>query len=412
MLSNASDEDMQVALDRTSPAHLFFGATQSKATFNIIRRYFDLKRSHHFEEEEPEMHWSKKLHSSSCSPLKQMLTTLEPQTLCGFQTLPPELGIKILEQANYATRSCMAQTCLYAAALVADLLEFETVKLLHRFSLIYHEIRLMQTVTSSVIAGALLVALCRPDIVFQFTELEIVTPQGKGALVVRFLLLATEYETVVTVDSDCSAVNVDHLWTLQLGHHKILVLEANTDNPLDVLARRPLSCLYGALTAKGLWMGYPQLTASGVMVTTPSRFSAASDIASHRKMWHLMQLYLKQNFFLSLKGNPLPHVCGVDVSCPATLRTNTDTGCLSSSFPRWTYSKYAKPLPTVCWSMGGEGCSNGDLMKDITVLRTLSNAVLALNVNLFFAKLDLPVFHIFQNSIQNSRLSLQRGGRL
>ncbi|KAK7049027.1 hypothetical protein R3P38DRAFT_3175281 [Favolaschia claudopus] len=295
---------------------------------------------------------------------------------CGLTKIPTELGLLILEDVDYTGRSSFACSASYPAALVAEALRNDAAKLLHRFFLNFDEVRLMQTATGSVLAGFCVIALFRPQEPNQFSVLEIVTPKDNGPAVVTFLVMASKYEIVETDEEELCEVNVNHIWTLQLKDVKIIVFESMTPNPFDVIAQRQLSPLYGAWTANELWMGYPYLTKTSIATTTPSRFPFSSRSLAHRKMWSLMHALMDIGYDIALEGATFPHTCGVDASCPATLRTSTDAGCLRSAFPRWTFSSDAIQAQNICWSMGGEGCSAGHLVLDNSKPRRLSNVMI------------------------------------
>ncbi|KAK7008334.1 hypothetical protein R3P38DRAFT_3211386 [Favolaschia claudopus] len=240
---------------------------------------------------------------------------------------------------------------------------------------------MMQTATGAAFYGLAVDALLRTtEDCLEVTRLELVVPKACGAVVARFLALASQY----TIASDDSEDNVAVL--------NIIVLECDTSNPLDVIARSPITSLYSAWTANELWIGYANLTASGVAYATSLNFPLLSPPSAHRKMWRVMRQCMQAGHVLSLRGHTCPHICGVDVSCPATLRTSCDAGCAISRFPVWRYSSESVASAPVCWSMGGGGlCARPSSQRSPhSPLEFQTFTVMLLHENLLYTHLSVP----------------------
>ncbi|KAJ7019052.1 hypothetical protein C8F04DRAFT_1198141 [Mycena alexandri] len=88
----------------------------------------------------------------------------------------------------------------------------------------------------------------------------------------------------------------------------------------------------------------------------------AGDIPDYQNINGIKQ-YRTRGFNILLDEYDEPHDCGIDFSCPATLRISDDAGCSFSAFPTWSYSNEAVMPPPTVWSMGGTGCPQGILSR-------------------------------------------------
>ncbi|KAK7027570.1 hypothetical protein R3P38DRAFT_2776488 [Favolaschia claudopus] len=353
LLSNAADHQKRILLSSMTMQRLFFTSTQSAELFKVVSSFLQSTRRHG----------------------KQDTDLDSVAVATSFSDLPPELGLRVVDHLPYADRCRFAQTSNYAAALAAETLQSAAAKLLASFSLLYEDVKMMQTATGAAFYGLAVDALLRTtEDCLEVTRLELVVPKACGAVVARFLALASQY-TIASDDSEdnVAVLNVCAVWILTSVSRKIIVLECDTSNPLDVIARSPITSLYNAWTANELWIGYANLTASGVAYATSLNFPLLSPPSAHRKMWRVMRQCMQAGHVLSLRGYTCPHICGVDVSCPATLRTSCDAGCAISRFPVWRYSSESVASAPVCWSMGGGGCAQGHLANGVRTRRLSSD---------------------------------------
>ncbi|KAK6966299.1 hypothetical protein R3P38DRAFT_3246531 [Favolaschia claudopus] len=101
--------------------------------------------------------------------------------LQGFSDLPPELGLRVVDHLPYADRCRFAQTSNYAAALAAETLQSAAAKLLASFSLLYEDVKMMQTATGAAFYGLAVDALLRTtEDCLEVTRLELVVPKACG----------------------------------------------------------------------------------------------------------------------------------------------------------------------------------------------------------------------------------------
>ncbi|KAK7013977.1 hypothetical protein R3P38DRAFT_3206558 [Favolaschia claudopus] len=384
LLSNATDHHKRILLSSMTMQRLFFTSTQSAELFKVVSSFLQSTRRHGRQDTDLDS----VAVATSGLPGEEIslekggdwkgisnIANATGDVLQGFSDLPPELGLRVVGHLPYADRCRFAQTSNYAAALAAETLQSAAAKLLASFSLLYEDVKMMQTATGAAFYGLAVDALLRTtEDCLEVTRLELVVPKACGAVVARFLALASQY-TIASDDSEdnVAVLNVCAVWILTSVSRKIIVLECDTSNPLDVIARSPITSLYSAWTANELWIGYANLTASGVAYATSLNFPLLSPPSAHRKMWRVMRQCMQAGHVLSLRGHTCPHICGVDVSCPATLRTSCDAGCAISRFPVWRYSSESVASAPVCWSMGGGGCAQGHLANGVRTRRLSSD---------------------------------------
>ncbi|KAK6977254.1 hypothetical protein R3P38DRAFT_3188509, partial [Favolaschia claudopus] len=225
------------------------------------------------------------------------------------------------------------------------------------FPSLYEDVKMMQTATGATFYGLAVDALLRTaEDCLEVTRLELV-----------YTLASHDSEDNVAV------LNVCAVWILTSVSRKIIVLESDTSNPARCDSPLPITSLYNAWTANELWIGYANLTASGIAYATSLNFPLLSHLCASKKCGESCASGMQAGHVLSLQGHTCPHICGVDVSCPATLRTSCDAGCAISPFPVWRYSSESVASAPVCWSMGGGGCAQGHLANGVRTRRLSSD---------------------------------------
>ncbi|KAJ7752678.1 hypothetical protein B0H16DRAFT_1723601 [Mycena metata] len=290
-------------------------------------------------------------------------TTVGATRPVGFNDLPPEIGLEVIRDLTYADKSRLSVASLTSAAVVSQALRQSAVEILLRFRLRFEEVQLMLTATGSIICGSAVPALLKAPPSFEPGDLDFAAASGQGAFVVDFLIIAGGYKITKNAVDYSRMAGINKLWTLRNGSLKVNVMESVSNNALDVVTFFHLSCVYGAWTATGVWHGYAAETTSGIAMTTPAKFPIRSAVARRRSMWIVLRKYMARGFTIELNEYTVAHRCGVDLNCPATLRTSDDEGCSFTAFPDWHYTTDATPHPVVCWSMGGTGCPQGILHR-------------------------------------------------
>ncbi|KAJ7452430.1 hypothetical protein B0H11DRAFT_2245907 [Mycena galericulata] len=280
-----------------------------------------------------------------------------------FSVLPHDVGLRILRSLYMVDQLRFARVSRSCSILVADALQIAASQQLLRFNLRFGPVRLMQAATGAVISGSVLTAIAHSGPSFVPDDLDIVTGRRRGYEVVLFL----EYMDYVITKKSIRyryTAGVGKVWTLRHKHNdvKINILESLTENPLDAICHFHSTCVYGAWTARGLWYGYAQLLMAGCAITTPTRLAIdVTSLTNQQRLWRILRKYMDRGFSFSLNQFDAPHVCGVHRSCPATLRSSDDAGCIYPQFLPWQYSHDAEKHRTTVWSMGGTGCAQGIL---------------------------------------------------
>ncbi|KAJ7177869.1 hypothetical protein C8R46DRAFT_1212605 [Mycena filopes] len=375
LASSVDAKAKRMVLYTMDAIRLFETALASHQHCHIVSDFLEFLAVHGPEEHEVSVHPDTDTAASSVAWQSQenVASGETGSHLAGINDLPTEIGLTVLGELSYAARTNLRGVCRNTAALVSEGLRTAAARLLLRFHLRLVDVRLMLTATESVICGSMVTALTRPHHPFVPGDLDFATGVGRGAMVVDFLMLLAEYELTQDSVEYQDLPGIGRMWTLLLRLDvKINVLESLSSNPLDTIASFHLSCVHGALLPAGLWHAYPGLTSNGVAFTTPSQFPTPPTAARSRSAWSVLHKYEDRGFSLHFNECPIPHRCGWDVECPATLRTSDDAGCSFTPFPDWYYSSDAVAPAPICWSMRGTGCPRGILLRPGGPLRRAS----------------------------------------
>ncbi|KAJ6495751.1 hypothetical protein C8R47DRAFT_1213229 [Mycena vitilis] len=279
--------------------------------------------------------------------------TVTPTTPCAsLYDMPIELGLDMIGRLSFDDRVRLAQASRPAATIVAQSLQDDAARILRPFGLRFCDVRLMQTATGAVVGGSVVTALVLNLAGFQPGDLDFLVGLGRGRKVVAFLAFAGRYRKSDDSPEYSFARGIGCTWTLMNKEGKrINVMETLDGNPFQAIGNFHLTCVYGAC-----------LTVSGNAITTRAKMPYRhDDHAHHTGLWRVLHKYADRGFRIALNEYDTPHTCGVDWSCPATLRRTDDAGCSYSSFPAWLYDDDAETLPVCCWTMGGTGCPTGIL---------------------------------------------------
>ncbi|KAJ7264031.1 hypothetical protein B0H12DRAFT_1068833 [Mycena haematopus] len=252
---------------------------------------------------------------------------------------------------------------LWFAAVAAECLQNVAGAILAPFSLRFEEVRLMLAATGAVIAGSSVAALVNWDPAWRPTHLAIVAPRGTVDIILEFFRFAAGYSLqsaghgyrMSNTHSRCSIANAHGA--------QLLVYESKTRDPFSTIATSQFTCEYGAWTATGLFHAYPQLTAYRRALTTPTRLPIRDTLEDQRMLWDSLHRYTSSHYIVDTLGYRAMHTCGVNPSCPATLRTSDDRGCMHIPFPAWDVSSGLVYRDVTCWSLGGTGCLLGVLAR-------------------------------------------------
>ncbi|KAJ6501539.1 hypothetical protein C8R47DRAFT_1067866 [Mycena vitilis] len=277
--------------------------------------------------------------------------------------MPVELGLDMIGRLSFEDRVRIAQASRPAASIVAQSLQDDATCILRPFGLRFCDVRLMQTATGAIVAGSAVTALVQNVAGFHPGDLDFLVGLGRGRKVVAFLAFAGSYRKTDDSPEYSFARGVGCTWTLYNEDGKrINIMETMDGNPFQAVGNFHLTCVYGAWCANGLLHWYPSLTVAGHAITTRAKLPYRHDDHPHHTgLWCILHKYADRGFTIALNEYDTPHTCGVDWSCPATLRRTDDAGCSYSAFPAWLYDDDAETLPVCCWTMGGTGCATGIL---------------------------------------------------
>ncbi|KAJ7266934.1 hypothetical protein B0H12DRAFT_1068160 [Mycena haematopus] len=295
----------------------------------------------------------------------------------GITDIPCELTVQIMSMLPLVDRCSLAQTCRTVAAVAAECLMAAAVEILAPFGLRFQEVRLMLAATGTVIAGSTVAALVNLETTLRPDSLTFVAPRGKVDVVMEFLEYASGYDLQPDALT-CPMSNARTVWGLKNPHGaKIQLVESKLRDPFSTIATSPFTCEYGAWTATGLFHAYPVLTANRRALTTPTRLRLGNTLEDAQRLWDSLHQYSDHGYRVEPLGYAAVHSCSVHRSCPATVRTSDDHGCMHTRFPAWDLVAYAARSDITCWSLGGTGCLLGVLNRPAGQARVSSATAIA-----------------------------------
>ncbi|KAJ7502473.1 hypothetical protein B0H11DRAFT_1907049 [Mycena galericulata] len=340
-------------LSTMTPMDLVATALRSRSMFRVIVEYLNFMSSNAVDDAE----FTDDEDGSDDEETERILHTEQ-----GFG-IPAELTLRILSGLDIADQLRVARSSRHGTALAAVSLQDRASHLLGAFNLRFIDVRLLLAATGAVISGSAVVALLQPPRTsFQPADLDFFTCNDGGYIVARFLSAAagSSYRQISFQEPYDFARGVSKVHTLQEEHgtRKIIVIEGYTSNPLDIVMHFHSTPVWGAWTSKGVWHGSPELTLRGIAITTPYLLPVENG-GNNGPIQSILSKYIDRGFTFSFNEYAQPHICGVDLRCPATLRSSDDEGCLNFNWPTWDLSAHSAPFIDVSWAMRGGGCSLG-----------------------------------------------------
>ncbi|KAJ7446253.1 hypothetical protein B0H11DRAFT_2249067 [Mycena galericulata] len=337
-------------LSTMTPMDLVETALHSQSMFRVVTEYLNFLSSNAFDDAEftDDEGGSDDEEAEEMPPAEQ------------YFGIPPEITLRILSGLDFADQLRVARSSRLGAGFAAVSFQDRASRLLDRFRLRFVDIRLLLAATGAIISGSTVVALLHSGTSFQPGDLDFFTRDRGGYIVVQFLAAAAGYKMIsCTGPYDC-AKGVTRIYTLQeeVGSQKINVIEGFTNNPLDIVVHFHSTPVFGAWTSKGFWHGEPELTLDNIAITTPYLLPVVGGVDNNH-VQSILSKYMDRGFAYSFNEYEQPHVCGVDLRCPASLRSSDDEGCLVFDWPTWDLSAHSVPFIHVSWAMRGGGCSLG-----------------------------------------------------
>ncbi|KAJ7432790.1 hypothetical protein B0H11DRAFT_2260137 [Mycena galericulata] len=361
-------------LSTMTPDLLFRTALHSEAMFQLISAYLVFLASEAFDDAEftdeetsdsddephpPEEEAFASDKEASPSPYGQQASQVVSGAT-GLGDIPPEIALNIIAGVDLMDKVRLGRASRYLGNLAAVALQDDATQLLARFHLRFLDIRFLLCATNSIISGSAVLALLTSPPTFEPGDLDFFTSYGGGGAVVQFLASAAGYKVSSLTGPYDFAKGVAKACTLKRDTGETInVIEGYNANPLETVVRFHSTPVFGAWDCDRIWHGNPQLTTSKIAITTPSQFPLPSTPDLRDRVRAILRKYTDRGFTYSLNEYPHPHVCGIDLRCPATLRSSDDEACLTFNFPQWEFSAYSTPLPHVSWFMGGSGCTHG-----------------------------------------------------
>jgi hypothetical protein len=260
-------------------------------------------------------------------------------------------------------RICFGQTSRIRKYLTALVLQSEVTKILAPYGINYGEMKLLQAATGAIISGSTISALVHEP--FVPNDLDLYCHYPAATRVVHFIeemagFDHAGYRSLEYID----ITGIKGVWTLLgPGGSKINVVETLASNPIKCIASSfHSSPPRGALKWDGLvHFEANQVVRSQALITPASmHLDDPCDFDQQVTSWHILHKYKARGFKYVFEYDE-QHECGRHVSCPVTVRSTVDAGCLQAmlplirSIPCFTTVVH-KP---VTWSLRGSACAAG-----------------------------------------------------
>ncbi|KAJ7177020.1 hypothetical protein C8R46DRAFT_1030234 [Mycena filopes] len=273
--------------------------------------------------------------------------------------LPCEVLALILSNTTLAARTNLGRTSRKLRALSHRELQDGVGRILRRFRLCHADIRLMQVATGAVVGGDAVTSLLNYD--FTPRWLDVYSPLSSADAVVRFFKLARA--DLETAKGECTLGGVLDCTRFFSSPSKdvVRVFRSRTENALDCTTYLPLTHLFGAITAHGIWLGYPVSALEGETFFNRDNLLMTS-VAHAASALEVIRTYLHDyHYRFSLNRT---HSCGRAWDCPCTPRTTDDAGCLRLLFPGKTFGALSAAVVyprqgALSWSLYAPPCAGG-----------------------------------------------------
>ncbi|KAJ6490172.1 hypothetical protein DFH09DRAFT_1338803 [Mycena vulgaris] len=278
--------------------------------------------------------------------------------------LPWELLYPLMRDMAVVDRIRLSQTSRRNHELCRAILHYSVSDVMAGFGLRYTGVRLMQTCTGCVVSGSLLPAVLHNGTPFTVNDIDFYCPVGQGWRTVAYLRNTGGY-TDEAVPHDYSAIpGLGRIWCLGLCSHKINVIESKSACARDAVLHHHSTPVMGSLCAYKGWMAYPQLSAARLALATKHTMRVDRTPESLDCLRQIVHKYMDRGFRFVF-DYARQHDCGVHPSCPVTLRTTVDSGCLNMYLPT---SPFTAPIASheSSWTMRGSGCRHGGVTHTLT----------------------------------------------
>ncbi|KAJ7219775.1 hypothetical protein C8J57DRAFT_1537071 [Mycena rebaudengoi] len=240
--------------------------------------------------------------------------------------------------------------------LVAIVLQQNISLHLAKYGLRFYSVRFLFCATGAIISGSTVLALMEVT-PFQPNDIDFYCPKGSSLDVRRYLLLAGRVFNEHRLSNDYNELcGIGVIWTL-LGTDscKVNVIESLSPIARDSVLLFHSTPVFGAIDGAIFWHGEPCLTFDKKALTTPHQLPLSTNLYVHQRAWKVVHKYMERGFRYITEYD-LPHRCGVHPSCPITLRTASDRGCLRVPLPPFPFD-FPSPPHETSWTLGRGGCT-------------------------------------------------------
>ncbi|KAJ7639689.1 hypothetical protein DFH06DRAFT_1332768 [Mycena polygramma] len=274
--------------------------------------------------------------------------------------VPPEIVEEILLLSSMKTRIAFGQTSVLNRHLACNATRMTCCTAIQRYRLTYADVHFLQEAVGVIISGSTVTRLFNDDNDFTPGDLDIYCPDGRGLDIASYLATCAGYITLRRSDDYDNAQGIRSVaWLINPANEdsKINIIESLSDNAIDAVLHFHSTAVMGAWVAGGLWHAYPKATFANIALTSPDRLPLNYD-EPHSKAPSIIEKYTLRGYRFVTEWDA-DHVCGVSRTCPVTLRTTVDSGCLWMPFSaRFSDGPHMQSnSDPVSWMLGRAPCS-------------------------------------------------------
>lgn len=293
-----------------------------------------------------------------------MLTVLADRSTArqsdALSDVPTELMDHILLPLSLHDRISFGATCTRNRALASRASRLACAESVRPYGLTFSDVTFLQEAVGALVSGSTITQLVQSDPSFVPGDLDIYCPIQCGYDVVLFLKLCSQYSVDRRSHEYDTAQGLRYVWWLthpDTNRPSINVIESLSDNALDAVLHFHSTPVMGAWVAAGLWHAYPKPTMRHLALSSQQRLPLTGEKAARSQAEKVVRKYMARGYkFVSEWIHP--HTCGVDWSCPITLRTSTDPGCLWYALDGHLNPKESErsALLASSWTLGNVPC--------------------------------------------------------
>ena len=269
----------------------------------------------------------------------------------------------------------LAETCLDTRDNVTTYLHRRVVKILSHFKLDWVPLLPVMKRYKAVIGGlCALKAIVPAAWPFQLetNSLYFYLPKDFALLFVQELKGFGEFGVIKdgNVWSDDNILT-EHVWSLRdesIGREEpsifLHVVSSISDNPLPPIFLFNSTHTMNFISSSGIFVGYSALSSAGKGL---ANYNTGEDLEG-QKVQHLTTTHATCGFTVSSRLSSLiseDHICGLDFSCPLTIRSTIDGGTLFAPIdPTHPLRRGDMNIGALMWSIGAPPCHFSDVQLE------------------------------------------------